>query len=197
MRSTEMTADLPLGLAAAALIAIGVFLLRSLRNKNALVEELGSFPFAWISIAVGSALFVASYGAVRGCIYAFLAFALSGYAAVSSRIEWRTSAAARATTSLAAEPEERPTNWRRAAAKATLAIVLAGFAAFGIGEAFAIAMPMSPPDRIVIGGLLVPVLWGGGMAWTLADARLLRATIALIIIASITFAIAFLPKAFH
>ncbi len=98
---------------------------------------------------------------------------------------------------LAAEPEERPTNWRRAIAKALLAIVLAGVAAFGVGEAFAVAMPIAAPDRIVIGGLLVPVLWGAGMAWTLADAKLLRATIALSIIAAASYTVAFLPKAFH
>ena len=39
---------------------------------------------------------------------------------------------------------------------------------------------MATHDRIVIGGILVPVLWGGGMAWTLSDAKLLRATLLLL-----------------
>ena len=30
--------------------------------------------------------------------------------------------------------------------------------------------------RIVTGGLMIPVLWGGAMAWTLADDKILRAT---------------------
>jgi hypothetical protein len=55
-------------------------------------------------------------------------------------------------------------------------------------------MPMPVHDRIVIGGLLVPVLWGGGMAWTLSDARLLRATIVLIAAASLGYGVVFLPK---
>jgi hypothetical protein len=195
MQLTDPSPDLISGFAAAALIAIGVFLLLSSRRASGL-EELRTFPFAWISIAIGFALFMAVCGTVRGVVYAFLAFALAGYATVASNIAWRTSPA-RGATSLAAEPDERPTNWRRASAKALLAIVLAGIASFGIGEAFAVAMPMAAPDRIVIGGLLVPVLWGGGMAWTLADSKLRRATIALTIIAAVSFAIAFLPKVFH
>ena len=97
---------------------------------------------------------------------------------------------------VALEPEERPTNWRRGAAKALLAIVLSGVASIGIGVAFALYMPMATHDRIVIGGILVPVLWGGGMAWTLSDAKLLRATLLLLAISAACYAMAFLPKAF-
>ena len=103
-------------------------------------------------------------------------------------------ARARSNRDLALEPEDRPTNWPRAIAKSLLAIVLAGVAAIGIGVAFAIAMPLAAPDRIVIGGLLVPMLWGAGMAWTLSDAKLLRATILLGAISALAYGIAFLPK---
>ena len=71
---------------------------------------------------------------------------------------------------------------------------MAGVAAIGVGVAFAVAMPMGPHDRIVIGALLVPILWGGGMAWTLADAKLMRATVILLAISALSYAIAFLPK---
>ena len=57
-------------------------------------------------------------------------------------------------------------------------------------------MPLAPQDRIVIGGLLVPILWGAGMAWTLSDARLVRATIVLLTISALGYGIAFLPKVF-
>ncbi len=192
MQLTEPSPDLLSGVASSVLIAIGVFLLR-IKQQNARTEELRTFPFAWMSITTGFFLLAASCGAVRGILYALLVFALSGFAAVASNIALRTSPL-RGATSLSAEPEIRPTNWRRAPAKALLAIVLAGIAAFGIGEAFAVAMPIEATNRIVIGGLMIPVLWGGGMAWTLADAKLARAAIALVGIAAVAFAIAFLPK---
>jgi hypothetical protein len=92
------------------------------------------------------------------------------------------------------EPEERATNWRRGIAKSLLAIVLAGIASIGVGVAIAVAMPLAVYDRIMLGGILVPVLWGGGMAWTLSDAKLLRATIVLVAVSLVSYAIAFLPK---
>jgi hypothetical protein len=55
---------------------------------------------------------------------------------------------------------------------------------------------MGAHDRIVVGGLLVPILWGAGMAWTLSDAKLLRATLVLGSVSVIGYGIAFLPKAF-
>jgi hypothetical protein len=92
------------------------------------------------------------------------------------------------------DPEERPTNWRRGIGKALLAIVLAGIASIGVGVALAIYLPMPPADRAVIGGLLVPILWGGGMAWTLCDPRLVRATIILLAVSALGYGVAFLPK---
>ena len=56
-------------------------------------------------------------------------------------------------------------------------------------------MPIGAHDRIVVGGLLVPILWGAGMAWTLSDAKLLRATLVLGSVSAVGYGIAFLPKA--
>lgn len=127
--------------------------------------------------------------------YGILAASLTAYAIVGISSEWKKGNG-RLTMQLALEPEARPTNWTRGIAKSLLAIVLAGVAAIGIGVAFAVAMPMGPHDRIVIGALLVPILWGGGMAWTLADAKLMRATLILLAISALSYAIAFLPKVF-
>jgi hypothetical protein len=55
-------------------------------------------------------------------------------------------------------------------------------------------MPMGTHDRIVIGGVLVPILWGAGMAWTLSDANLARAMILLVIVTAVSYGAAFLPK---
>ena len=82
----------------------------------------------------------------------------------------------------ALEPEDHPTDWAHSTAKALLAIVLSGAASIGLGLTFALYMPMAVHDRIVIGGVLVPVLWGAGMAWTLSDAKLVRAAAVLLLV---------------
>lgn len=147
----------------------------------------------WALIVAGGVVWASVAGSELGVTYTLIGFGLVGYAAVAATIE-RRKPKARDFASLAAEPEERPTNWRRAAFKSFLAIILAGVAAVGIGVAFAVAMPLGPHDRIVIGGLLVPVLWGAGMAWTLADAKTVRASILLTCVSAISYAIAFVPK---
>ena len=194
MASIDAATGIVPHLAAVALMVAGVWLLReSWRSR----PRAGSARLlaGWAFIASGFAVLAWTEGAEMGTTYALLALSLAGYAVVTASLELRN-ARTRDTRSLAAEPEERPTNWPRAIAKSLLAIVLAGIAAIGVGVAFAIAMPIGTHDRIVIGGLLVPVLWGAGMAWTLADAKLLRATIVLATISAIGYGIAFLPKVF-
>lgn len=178
-------------LAGAALSAAGIALLRQRwlgRHKAKLTLALG-----WLLVLGGLAMFALAWGAEVGTAYGLVVFSLAAYGVVGAGVELR-SAPSRAPREAALEPEERPTSWRRGIAKSLLAIVLAGIAAIGIGVAFAVSMPMPAHDRIVIGGMLVPVLWGGGMAWTLSDARLLRATILLVAISAIGYGIAFLPK---
>jgi hypothetical protein len=147
----------------------------------------------WAIVLTGLIAFGTAWGGEVGTAYALLAFGLAGYAIVAAGIELRTSPV-RAPREIALEPEERPTNWPRAIAKSLLAIVLAGAASIGVGVAFAIHMPMATHDRIVIGGVLVPVLWGAGMAWTLCDANLARAMILLVIVTAVSYGAAFLPK---
>lgn len=147
----------------------------------------------WALIVAGFAAFAQVWGAEVGIFYATLGFSAVAYVVIVLGIELRE-AKQRSTRSLAEEPEERPTNWSRAIAKSFLAIVLSGVAAIGIGVAFAVAMPMAAQDRIMIGGILVPLLWGGGMAWTLSDAKLIRATLLLCLISVVAYSIAFLPK---
>jgi len=176
---------------AIALIVAGVLLLRAswrgARRHNLIVA------FGWLFIAASFVVMSHTMSAERAAAYGILAVSLAAYAivAISSEVRKPNS---RSSAQLSLEPEARPTNWKRAIAKSLLAIVLAGVAAIGIGVAFAVAMPMGPHDRIVIGALLVPILWGGGMAWTLADAKLGRATLILLAISALSYAIAFLPK---
>lgn len=176
----------------AALLTAGIALLgASWRKRRGFKAHL--LMGGWLLIMAGLVLFALAWGAEVGTAYGLLAFSLAAYGIVTAGIELRQ-AQARAPREAALEPEERPTNWPRGVAKSLLAIALAGIASIGLGVAFAVAMPMAVHGRIVIGGLLVPILWGAGMAWTLSDARLLRATIVLVTASAAGYGIAFLPK---
>lgn len=147
----------------------------------------------WLSIAAALLVLAEAWGAELGTTYALGAISVAAYAVIAATYERRTSKA-RAPREAPFDPEERPTNWRRGVAKSLLAIVLAGIAAIGVGVAVAVNLPLPPQDRAVVGGLLVPILWGGGMAWTLCDPRLVRATIILLAVSATGYALAFLPK---
>ena len=173
-------------------LALGVLLLSlSWRRRRGFKAHL--LLGGWLLVIVGFIMFSRAWGAEVGISYAALALSCLAYVAIAAGVELRSSRA-RAPREAALEPEERPTNWRRGIAKSLLAIVLAGIASIGVGVAIAVSMPMAVYDRIMLGGILVPVLWGGGMAWTLSDARLLRATIFLVAVSAVSYAIAFLPK---
>lgn len=177
---------------ALVLMGLGLFLLRA----SWLSDRRPHLPWViggWLSFGASFVILVRGMGGEVALAYGLTALAVMAYAAVAMTVEVRERRSP-ATTSLALEPEARGTNWRRAIAKSLLAIVLAGVAAIGVGVAFAVAMPLAVHDRIVIGGVLVPVLWGGGMAWTLADARLIRATIILLSVSVVSYGVAFLPK---
>lgn len=159
-------------------------------------ERPANLPFVfsgWLAIAAACWMFSHVFGVEVGIAYALIVLALAAYLIIFLGREVR-SPKAQKVRDVALEPEDRATSWTRAISKALLSIVLAGVAAIGVGIAFAVAMPMSSHDRIVIGGLLVPALWGCGMAWTLADSKLLRATMVLGSISLASYGIAFLPK---
>jgi hypothetical protein len=178
--------------ASVLLLVAGIVLLRLrwLRRR-----WMGPFVLivAWALIVVSLALCARVLGIELGIVSGLLGLSAVAYFIVALGVELRTPKD-RSARALAPEPEERRSNWTRAIAKSFLAVVLSGIAAIGIGVAFAIAMPMLPKDRIVIGGILVPILWGAGMAWTLSDARLLRATALLVVVSIVAYGIAFLPK---
>lgn len=176
---------------AIGLLAAGLGLLRWswLRRRRGRVKS--AVLAGWLAIAASFMLFAQGFGGERGIAFALLAFSLGGLIGVMATVEVR----ARRFNSRdrAAEPARRAANWPRAVAKSLLAIVLAGAASIGLGVAFAVAMPMAAVDRMVVGGLMVPVLWGGAMAWTMADSRLGRAAVILLAICAAGYAVAFLP----
>lgn len=147
----------------------------------------------WGLIAACLAAFVILWGGERGMPFGLAGLALVAYGLISLTAERRV-VRQRAARDLALDPEERSSSWGRAIFKSVLAIVMAGVASIGVGVLVATQAPWPDADRIILGGLLVPLLWGGGMAWTLCDARLVRAFLVLLGTSLVTYGIVFLPK---
>lgn len=171
--------------------ATGAWMLR-----HAWRRKVGKAPWRWagLSLLAFTLLWPAwLLGAARG---PFAALALIGVAAlgvVASGYTIRPAKAGRAPREgLAPEPAERaPSRWRT-----TLRWSLAGpvgmVAAMAVGISYAVWAPGAIQTRLLIGGLLVPLAWGGAMAWTLADNRILRATAVLVGTAILGFGLAML-----
>lgn len=178
-------------LVAAAPLLLGLMLLRRQWARKAGRPGL-STAAGWAAIGAGLWLFARRWGAETGLAYGLLAGSLVAYGVVAASASVRKAPTREARVAL--ELEERRTSWGRGIAKAFLAIVLSGIASIGLGLAFAVAAPLGEQDRIVIGGIFVPILWGAGMAWTLCDAKLVRATVVLAGLSAIGYGVAFLPK---
>lgn len=140
----------------------------------------------WLTIA---ATIVASGWLLGGARGPFVAFALIPFAAlllVAIGVQIRDPNK-RPPRELALEPSDRASKAWRGWLRWALAGPIGGIAAMGVGLAYTVWMPGEPQTRMVIGGLLVPVLWGAGMAWTLADNKILRATAVLVGVTLVTF----------
>ncbi|MEJ7925684.1 hypothetical protein WG908_02805 [Sphingobium sp. AN641] len=104
----------------------------------------------------------------------------------------KTGRAGRASDSLAPEPLDRPTTRWRSILRWLLAGPIGMIAAMAVGICYAVWVPGEAQTRLLIGGLIVPVVWGGAMAWTLADNRIIRATAVLVGTALTGFGLAIL-----
>ena len=90
------------------------------------------------------------------------------------------------------DPSDRKSRWWRGVLRVLLAGPLSGAAAILVGVALAKQLPLEDVDAIAIGALAVPLLWAGGMAWTLSDDRILRALVVITCVSAVSFALAFL-----
>mgnify|MGYP001019983773 CR=1 FL=1 len=174
------------------LMAAGIAIVRH-RWLSRGARGVGLLAGGWIIVLAAFAVLGAAWGAEMGTTYAIGLLSLIAYTLIAVTYE-RRSAKIRNERETANDPAVRSGNWKRGIVKSLLAVVLAGVAAIGIGVALAVALPLPPQDRAVIGGLMVPILWGGGMAWALSDPRLVRATLILLVISAAGYGIAFLPK---
>jgi hypothetical protein len=118
--------------------------------------------------------------------------ALAPLGVVAQGATWREARKARDRSALAPEPLEGTSRAWRGWVKGLLAGPLGMTAAMGIAFCYAVWMPGAVQTRLLIAALLVPLLWGLAMTWTLADQRLLRSTAVLAGTSMLGFGLAFL-----
>lgn len=175
-------------LVAVILLAVGVaaavLLHQAWRRRGAARRWLIVAGWAVVVAAVVGAAPLLGPGRGPFAALTFLPLAVLGVVAAGVQVR---SARSRAPREVALEPSERASKAWRGWLRALLAGPIGGVAAMGVALAYVIWAPGAPQTRMVVGGLLVPVLWGGAMAWTLADDKILRATAVLVGVTVVTF----------
>lgn len=142
---------------------------------------------SWGGVLAATILLSSAYGAERGVALALVILALAALVVVALNLTRRPDRAQRDGVALA--PSRRGARIWRGAFRFLLAGPISGVAAIGIALAFTLKAPLGEVDKLILGGSLVPILWGAGMAWTLADDRILRAAAALLGVGAAGFAI--------
>jgi F0F1-type ATP synthase membrane subunit c/vacuolar-type H+-ATPase subunit K len=145
----------------------------------------------WAIVAVLVVVASLTLGSGRGPFIAFTVVSVASLAVVAANVQLRE-ARVRGDKSLAPEPSDRVSKAWRGWLRGLLAGPLGMIAAMGVAICFSAFCPGAAQTRLVIGGLMVPVLWGAAMAWTLADDKILRATAVLVGVSVVTFTAAIL-----
>ncbi|WP_431469378.1 hypothetical protein [Sphingosinithalassobacter sp. LHW66-3] len=168
--------------------ATGALLLR--RAWGARGSDGGPWKWlGWVVMIATFAVAMAAFGSMRGLFIAFSITGVAALAVVASGYELRQRRE-RKNRSLAPEPIERASTWWRGVLRWLLALPIGLIAAMGIGIFYTAWTGGAPQTRLVVGGLLIPVVWGACMAWTLADNRILRALAFLVAVTAFGFGLA-------
>ena len=176
--------------AVAAIIAGSFAGAWSLRRAWRLKEGKARWRLMGLALLGATLLWPAgAIGEARGPFVAVTLLSVVALGVIASGYTLRPARAGRAAREgLAPEPAERTSSvWRR-----SLAGPIGMVAAMGLGISYAVWAPGEIQTRLLIGGLIVPLAWGGAMAWTLADSRILRATAVLVGTAIVGFGAAML-----
>lgn len=184
LRDLFIAAPLVIGGVAAALVLKRAWATPSARRPWLIL-------IGWVLVALVLLVPSLTLGGAQGPFIASTLVSVAALAVVGRNIQIRQ-ARTRGSRSLAPEPSDRPSRAWRGWLRAALAGPLGMVAAMGVAIAYVTLVPGLPQDRIVIGGLMIPVLWGAAMAWTLADDRILRATAVLVGVSLVTFGAAWL-----
>ncbi|WP_139810110.1 hypothetical protein [Sphingomonas azotifigens] len=131
-------------------------------------------------------------GPARGPFAALALFSAAALVVVASGRTRRSAKAARPgrDDGPAPEPAERASAPWRGLLRWLLAGPIGMVAAMAVGVCYTVWGAGAVQTRLVAGGLLVPIVWGGAMAWTLADDKVLRAAAVLIGTALLGFGLA-------
>ncbi|WAC22850.1 hypothetical protein [Blastomonas sp. SL216] len=169
------------GAALAAMTAnLGIALAGAWLLRRAWSARTGKAPWRWAGLLLLACNMLWPawiLGPARGPFIAVTLLAIAALGMIASGYSYRRARTGRtARAGLAPEPAARaPSAWRTAL-RWSLAGPVGMIAAMAIGVSYSVWAPGEMQTRLLIGGLLVPLAWGGAMAWTLVDSRILRAT---------------------
>jgi len=144
----------------------------------------------WAVLFAGVLITGWGIGPVKGVALSLAMEAIGALLVVFQGRVRRKAARARAGET-APEPLDEPGRLWRGILRTLLAGPLGMTAAMALAFCVTVFLPGDPRTRIVVGGMLLPVLWGLAMTWTLADRRLLRATAVLLGTSLLGFGLAF------
>ncbi len=173
----------------AAILAAGAALMLRLawkRRENPR-DQLALTLLGWLTALACAVTSSLAIGAETGVVVALILFGIAGLVIAFANARWRNVRLPRDDIALA--PSQRGARIWRGVFRFMLAGPISGAAAIGVALAFTLKAPLGEVDKLILGGSLVPLLWGAGMAWTLADDRILRAAAALLATGAAGFAI--------
>lgn len=156
--------------------------LRGRQNEQVLWASVG-----WVAAVAACVACSMALGVEQGVVIALVLVGLAGLAFAIANAQWREARPPK--DDIALEPSLRGARIWRGGFRFLLAGPISGVAAIGVALAFTLKAPVGEVDKLIFGGSLVPLLWGAGMAWTLADDRILRAAAALLTAGAAGFAI--------
>lgn len=163
--------------------------------RYAWVRDRRSRPYAiiagWSLLLMATVLFGRAYGGEIGIPFGIMVISMLALAFVLANMEVRP-AKARRERDAVIDPSDRQKKWWRGILRALLAGPVSGAAGIGVGVALAAKLPLETINAVAIGGLVVPLIWGGGMAWTLSDDKVMRAMAVLVSVCLVSYSIAFL-----
>ncbi|RSV35834.1 hypothetical protein CA234_19130 [Sphingomonas sp. ABOLE] len=184
-------AQLALGSAAILIVAAAAaWLLRLAWRRSS-----GKAPWRAAGLGLAALAILAPAGLLGEARGPFAALALFSVAALSIVASGRTLRSAQAGRGgrgdgVAPEPAERASAPWRGLLRWLLAGPIGMVAAMAVGVCYTVWGAGAVQTRLVVGGLLVPLVWGAAMAWTLADDKLLRAAAVLLGTALVGFGLA-------
>lgn len=133
----------------------------------------------WIMVCALVAIAAGALGSARGPAFAMALMPVGALALVATGVK-RREANGRVARSRALEPSLRGAKIWRGVMRTLVAAPLGCAVSLTLGITWTVWFPADPQTRIVLGGVLVPVLWAGAMAWALTDDRILRPALTMI-----------------